>query len=205
MRTQFPHLAVALCFLATAACATPRRSSPSNSAKKPARPISVTPDADRKVRPPSMLWWQGEEPECASGTLGQRKMSWGSVYWCELPNTAVDASLQNDLGRLARCIHDSVGVFQEEPEPDKLGDFLVQAHEAGLDPVLCGVVRRDTQVRSYHGRTIMMERRLQPDNLQPKDESQSSDKSPETGLRVQYRFSCADCIVAAETSVELAR
>ncbi len=158
------------------------------------RPLSQTPEADRNMRPKSMLWWQGAEPECTSGTVVRRRVTWGSVYWCELPGAVVDANLQNDLGRLASCIHASVNAFQKEPTSDTLGVFLADAHDAGLSPVACGVVRRDAQVTSYHGRRVLMERQVLPI---------SSPLSPGKTTRVRYQISCTDCVVAAETSVEL--
>ncbi len=158
------------------------------------RPFSQTPEADRKTRPKSMLWWQGAEPVCTSGTVIRKRLPWGSVYWCGLPGVAVDANLQNDLGRLASCIHASVNAFQKEPTPDTLGVFLADAHDAGLSPVACRVVRRDAQVTSYHGRRVLMERQVLPI---------SSPLAPGKTTRIRYQLSCTDCIVAAETSVEL--
>ncbi|MBL4633429.1 MAG: hypothetical protein JKY56_06140 [Kofleriaceae bacterium] len=121
-------------------------------------------------------------------------LTWGSVYWCDLPGVVVDANLQNDLGRIARCIHDSVNTFQKDPSPDKLGAFLAEAHDAGINPVACGVVRRDAPVTSYHGKRVLMERRVLPI---------SSPLSPGKTTLIRYQFSCTDCIVAAETTVEL--
>lgn len=140
-----------------------------------------------------MLWWQGVEPQCGIGELTHRNLSWGGVYWCEVPGQTVDANLQNDLGRLARCVNESVSAFQVEPEPGKLGDFLARAHEEGLNPVLCAAVRRDSEPRTYHGREILLERR-----------EETGGNEPGTEVQVRYRFSCEDCLVAAETSVLVA-
>ena len=144
-----------------------------------------------KVRPANLPWWQGASPVCRTGTLKRRGLSWGALYWCAESGRRVDTSLQNDLGLLARCMHESISAFQEEPEGGKLGAFLAKAHEAGLNPVLCGAVRRDRDVRTYHGRTVLLERKLV-----------SSDAKEDT---VRYRFSCEDCAVAAEILVEVAK
>jgi hypothetical protein len=100
----------------------------------------------------------------------------------------VDQNLQNDLGKLARCISESVNAFQEEPEADALGVFLAKAQETGLNPTLCSAVRHDREVRTYHGRTVLMERRVL-----------SAESASD--LKLMYRFSCEDCAVAAETTV----
>lgn len=141
-----------------------------------------------------MPWWQGAEPQCGIGKLTRRNLSWGAVYWCAVPGQKPDASLQNDLGRLARCVNEAVSAFQVEPTPGSLGDFLARAHEEGLNPVLCAAVRRDSEPRTYHGREILFERREEPDS-----------NEASTEVQVRYRFSCADCLVAAETSVRVAR
>jgi hypothetical protein len=117
-------------------------------------------------------------------------LSWGGVFWCDMPGQPVDASLQNDFGRLARCVHESVDAFQLEPGDDGLGKFLKRASELGLNPVLCGAIRRDSEVRTYNGRTVLFERAVQA-------------PAPEDGgpATVRYRFSCDDCQVASETVV----
>ena len=152
---------------------------------------SKTPGADQAYRRPNMPWWQGGRPVCSAGALETRSLSWGSVYWCDLPGFDVDASLQNDFGRLARCVHDSVEAFQREPGPEGLGAFLSEAAAAGINPVLCQAVRREEAVRTYHGRKVEVERTV----LGP---------GPEKGpSRVRYRFGCAECLVASETTVRV--
>ena len=175
--------------LLTAACG-PRVSEPSPQAR-PAEPIaSKTPDADRAYRPPNLPWWQGETPECPGGEMKQRTLSWGSVFWCHLPGHPVDASLQNDFGRLARCVHESVEAFQTEPGENGLGEFLKRASDAGLNPILCGAVRRDSEVRTYNGRTVKYERII------------AAPAEVEGGpATVRYRFGCGECLVASETAV----
>jgi hypothetical protein len=138
------------------------------------------------ARAADLPWWQGENPVCSEGELKRRTLSWGSVFWCASAGARVDQNLQSDMSRLARCVHESVGAFQYEPEVGKLGEFLARATESGIDPVLCGAVRRDSEVRTYHGRRIVMERRVE------------SESATEVGVR--YRFSCEDCGVAAETT-----
>lgn len=180
--------AALLAFLA--ACGGPRHQAAKPAPPAPGAVPSKTPEADKNYRPPNMLWWQGAQPVCSTGEFKRRSLSWGAVLWCALPGQRVDSNLQNDLGRLARCVHESVGAFQEEPAGDGLGDFLARAHESGLNPVLCAAVRRDSEVRTYHGRRVMMERAV---------ESESDHE-----LSVRYRFSCEECVVAAETTVRVA-
>lgn len=163
--------------------------------KAPARPDEVAADTGAHapmVAPasPQLLWWQGATPACEQGELKRRNLTWGSVFWCARDGLRVDQNLQNDLSRLARCVHESVSAFQEEPNIDKLGEFLARAHESGLNAVLCSAVRRDAEVRTYHGRLVLMERRV---------ESKS-----ENELEVRYRFSCEGCTVAAETTARVA-
>ena len=161
-------------------------------AKAPPIP-SKTPEADKNYRPPNMAWWQGGQPECTAGVLKRRTLSWGSVIWCAMPGVRVDASLQNDLGRLARCVQESVEAFQTEPGEDGLGKFLKRAHDVEATTVLCGAVRRDSQVRTYNGHAVQLERTV----LTP---------PPEGGgvAKVRYRFSCEHCLVASETIVDVA-
>ncbi len=104
----------------------------------------------------------------------------------------MDASLQNDFGRLARCVHESVEAFQVEPGDDGLGEFLKKAEDVGLNPVLCGAVRRDSEVRTYNGRTVLLERVI----ATPASAAGES-------TTVRYRFSCEDCLVASETFVKV--
>lgn len=157
----------------------------------PPTPVPGDPAVIEPQRSPDLLWWQGAEPACADGELKRRGLTWGAVFWCESAGQKVDQHLQNDLGKLARCISESVNAFQEEPEVDALGVFLAKAQEAGLNPILCSAVRRDRDVRTYHGRTVLMERRVLL------AESASD-------LKLMYRFSCEDCAVAAETTVVFA-
>ena len=145
---------------------------------------SKTPEADRNYRPPNMPWWQGAVPSCPVGEMKQRNLSWGGVFWCHVPGLPVDASLQNDFGRIARCVHESVDAFQVEPGEDGLGKFLDRASDAGLNPVLCGAVRRDSEVRTYNGRTVVFERAV----IAPSAE-------PGAAATVRYRFSCDECQV----------
>lgn len=141
--------------------------------------------------PPRVLpWWQGVA-SCEEGELKRRTLTWGGVYWCAVPGTKIDQGLQSDLGRLARCVHESVSAFQEEPAKGKLGEFLAQAHASGLNPTLCNAVRRDGEVRTYHGRRVLMERIVESEG--------------ETELEVLYRFGCEGCTVAAETRAKVAR
>ncbi len=158
-------------------------------AKAPSQPAST-----RELPASNTPWWQGAQPACVGGLYKTRNLSWGSVYWCEIPGQATDAHLQNDLGRLARCINESIGAFQEEPEEGKLGEFLARAHEAGLNPVLCSAVRRDVEPRTYHGRSIVVERR-----------EEAGPAAEEGTVMVRYRFGCEDCLVAAETIVQVAK
>lgn len=142
------------------------------------------------VRSPDLAWWQGDSPLCSEGELKRRNLSWGSVFWCAESGVRNDQNLQNDLSRLARCVHESVNAFQEEPEEGKLGDFLARAHESEINPILCAAVRVDAEVRTYHGRRVLMERRIQ--------------KESPSEIEVQYRFGCEDCKVAAETRARVA-
>lgn len=152
------------------------------------------PGAQAADASPGAPWWQGDEPACTKGKLSRRSLTWGRIFWCAVPGHRVDVSLQNDLGRVARCVSESVSAFQEEPEPGKLGDFLARAHEAGLNPVLCAAVRRDSEPRTYHGRAIVLER-----------QEQAGDHVASSEISVRYRFGCQDCLVAAETRVLVAR
>ncbi len=154
---------------------------------EPAEDLAVAPTAPERAA--DLPWWQGESPVCSEGELKRRKLSWGSVFWCASSGVRVDQSLQSDLSRLARCVRESVGAFQYEPEGGQLGAFLARAKESGMDPVLCGAVRNDSEVRTYHGRRVLMERRV---------ESESA-----TELAVRYRFGCEDCAVAAETTATI--
>ncbi|MCP4447730.1 MAG: hypothetical protein GY811_20690 [Myxococcales bacterium] len=139
-----------------------------------------------------MLWWQGAQPQCAGGELNERTLRWGAVLWCKLPGQSVDANLQNDLGRLARCVHESVEAFQSEPGEDGLGKFLNRAKAEGLSPILCGAVRNDSEVRIYNGRTVLLERVVV-----------KSLPDANGASRVRYRFGCEDCLVASETTIEV--
>lgn len=194
MYSPFALFFTALLVFAMGACGGTRNATPKKLPSVQAVPKNQTVEADRKARPPTMLWWQGEEPKCSAGEIEIRNLTWGSVYWCQLPSSKVDANLQNDLGRIAQCIHDSVSSFQQEPDPEHLEEFLKRANSSGLNPVACKVVRKDGDVRSYHGRKILMERTLLPKKTNTRAHSQST---------VRYRFSCTECLVAAETSVKL--
>jgi hypothetical protein len=152
----------------------------------PAPVDTAQPAPPAPVRPADLPWWQGKTPLCSEGELKRRNLSWGSVFWCAESGARNDQNLQNDLSRLARCVHESVNAFQEEPEEGKLGAFLARAHESEINPVLCAAVRVDAEVRTYHGRRVLMERRIQ--------------KESATEIEVQYRFGCEDCKVAAETT-----
>ncbi len=167
-----------------------------NSSAGPTQPERVPVEADQgavaaEARDPGLPWWQGKTPHCSEGELKRRTLTWGGVFWCASAGVRADQSLQNDLSRLARCVHESVSAFQEEPEQGKLGAFLARAHESGLNPVLCGAVRVDGEARTYHGRRVEMERQV---------ESQE-----ENDLVVRYRFGCEDCSVAAETTATIAK
>lgn len=163
---------------ATAPEAGSEQVAPEAAAPVPSPPVRVLP------------WWQGV-PACDTGELKRRTLTWGGVYWCAVTGTKVDKSLQSDLSRLARCVHESVSAFQEEPAEGKLGEFLARAHESGLNAILCSAVRRDAEVRTYHGRRVLMKRSVASEG--------------ETELEVLYRFSCEGCTVAAETKAKVAR
>jgi len=162
---------------------------PVPTAIQPAEDLAAEPQAPE--RPADLPWWQGESPLCSEGELKRRNLSWGSVFWCASAGVRVDQSLQSDLSRLARCVQESVGAYQYEPEVGKLGDFLARAKESGMDPVLCGAVRNDSEVRTYHGRRVLMERRLESDSA--------------TELGVRYRFGCEGCGVASETTATISK
>ena len=152
----------------------------------PAPVESAEPVPQATERPADLPWWQGDTPACSEGELKRRTLSWGSVFWCAQSGARIDQNLQGDLSKLARCVHESVSAFQEEPEPEKLGAFLARANDSEINPVLCAAVRVDGEVRTYHGRRVLMERRVQ--------------KESESETVVQYRFGCEECKVAAETS-----
>ena len=167
-------------------------SEPKSASPNGGKPIASESDASLPVAPtPVLPWWQSATPICENGELKRRNLSWGSVYWCVAPGVRVDQSLQSDLSRLARCVHESVSAFQEEPEADKLGAFLARAHESGLNAELCNAVRRDAEVRTYHGRRVLLQRMVETEG--------------ETELEVRYRFGCEGCGVAAETRAKVAR
>jgi len=121
--------------------------------------------------------------------MKRRELSWGSVYWCVLPGQAIDRNLQNDLGRLAHCVRALVEVTSSEPDAQALGKFLEAARESGKSPAICRSVRPGTVVRTYHGRQVDVERRV---------DSQTASESV-----IRYRFGCEDCVVASETTVTI--
>ncbi len=149
------------------------------------------PRTDSPYRRPGMPWWHGISPECSAGELKSAHVSWGALYWCELEGHAVDTALHNDVGRVARCIHDSVALLGEGPIVSNLGTFLNSAVQKGVTPSACGAIRQGAEVLTYNGRSIDLDRVL----VAPAADDGRSE--------VRYRVSCDGCLVASETTVKV--